>query len=173
MGEQSAGLELLAKRVATMQTRERTGTLARLLEHHALLDSAKEVLATADTLIDYLTNGNGTVGRLRSDSALRRARMDARVALDSLRLRITREEGTAGRILDDDALRRDLEELHGSSRALRPTWGSDRRATRRSEPRYREEDPAGVKVRSRARSQATPGGGRFAPSGRRARSTSG
>lgn len=111
MGEQSAGLELLAKRVATMQTRERTGTLARLLEHHALLDSAKEVLATADTLIDYLTDGDGTVGRLRSDSALRRARMDARVALDSLRLRIMREEGTAGRILNDDALRRDLEEL--------------------------------------------------------------
>lgn len=111
MGERSAGLELLAKRMSTLESRERKGTLARLLEHHALLDSAREVLATADTLLHFLDDGHGTLSRMRTDTALRRSRASARAALDSLRLRISREQGTAGRMLNDDALRRDIEEL--------------------------------------------------------------
>jgi phospholipid/cholesterol/gamma-HCH transport system substrate-binding protein len=111
MGERSAGLEALAKRMSTIESRERNGTLARLLGHHALLDSAQEVLVTVDSLLRYLDDGHGTVSRIRTDPALRRGSANARAALDSLKLRITREEGTAGRVLDDDALRRDIEEL--------------------------------------------------------------
>ena len=110
MGERASGLELLARRVATIEKRQRSGTLARLLEHHALLDSAQEVLATADTLLGFL-NGPGTLSRMRTDTALRHERAAARAALDSLRAQISREDGTMGRLIGDDALRRDLEEL--------------------------------------------------------------
>jgi len=110
MGERASGLQLLVKRVATIEKRQRNGTLSRLLEHHALVDSAREVLATADTLLRFL-NGPGTLNRIRTDSTLRRTRADARAALDSLRLRISLENGTVGRLLNDDALRRDLEEF--------------------------------------------------------------
>jgi ABC-type transporter Mla subunit MlaD len=110
MGERASGLQLLIKRVATIEKRQRNGTLSRLLEHHALVDSAREVLATADTLLRFL-NGPGTLNRIRTDSTLRRTRAGARAALDSLRLRISLENGTVGRLLDDDALRRDLEEF--------------------------------------------------------------
>ncbi|HEY7861212.1 MAG TPA: MlaD family protein [Gemmatimonadaceae bacterium] len=110
MGERASGLQLLVKRVATIERRQRNGTLARLLEHHALVDSAREVLATADTLLSFL-NGPGTLSRIRTDSTLRRTRVDARAALDSLRLRISLQNGTVGRLLNDDALRRDLEEF--------------------------------------------------------------
>lgn len=110
MGERASGLQLLVKRVATIEKRQRNGTLSRLLEHHALVDSAREVLATADTLLRFL-NGPGTLNRIRTDSTLRRTRAGARAALDSLRLRISLENGTVGRLLDDDALRRDLEEF--------------------------------------------------------------
>jgi phospholipid/cholesterol/gamma-HCH transport system substrate-binding protein len=110
MGERASGLQLLARRMATIEQRQRTGTLARLLGQHALLDSAQEVLVTADSLLDFL-NGTGTLHRMRTDTTLRASRARTRAALDSLRLRISREDGTAGRLRNDDALLRDLEEL--------------------------------------------------------------
>jgi hypothetical protein len=110
MGERASGLRVFAKRLASIELRQRKGTLARLLGHHALLDSAREVLATGDSLLDFLY-GPGTLHRMRTDSALRESRERTRAALDSLRIRISREDGTAGRLLDDDALLRDLEEL--------------------------------------------------------------
>jgi phospholipid/cholesterol/gamma-HCH transport system substrate-binding protein len=110
MRENSSGLQQLARHMASLDRRERNGSLSRFLRNRALLDSAQEVLATADSLLRFL-NGPGTISRLRTDSALRHARADTRAALDTLRLRIARESGAVGRFLNDDALRRDLEEL--------------------------------------------------------------
>lgn len=110
MSEHSSGLQMLVRRMASIGEREKNGTLSRLLVGHALLDSAQEVLATADSVLRYL-NGPNTLTRLRTDSALRTSRARAGAALDSLRLRISREDGTAGRLLADDALRRDIAEL--------------------------------------------------------------
>ena len=110
MGARASGLKVFARRLASIEQRQRNGTLARLLGHHALVDSAQEVLATADSLLDFL-NGPGTLQRMRADTALRVSRARTRAALDSLRVRISREDGTAGRLRDDDALLRGLEEL--------------------------------------------------------------
>lgn len=130
MRENSLGLRQLVRRMATIEQRERNGTLSRLLEHRALLDSAQEVLATADTLLQYL-KGEGTISHLLTDSTLHRARANAIASLDSLRLRISREDGTAGRLLNDDALRRDVEELR---RQIARTAADVRKNPRRYSP---------------------------------------
>ena len=113
MGERASGLAVARK--ARAHHADSAARRARWLDCSGItrsLDSAQEVLATADSLLDYPERARDVAEPAHgSDSAtlvLERTRASRSTASGSA---LSREEGTAGRILNDDALRRGLEEL--------------------------------------------------------------